>query len=296
MKSEIFRRLQNWVTGAPEALENRSEVEQDDVPDIPPVAEMAALQVLQSDKPTTARQAAESVDPVFEPLPLPERAEVPTDLLVVVFDDMPNARADTKARVGLNIEGAGKTFRIETPANILDALNTALRGKSSGQADVVLLDHRYYDNLKSWLPDPAQLARLAETTGVEFEAFIPTEIIRWDGSKYFEDNGAGQLYYPSSISNSLLLRALGYQGKIFVVSSDPPEPAAYLQYVEKLRAAVPSFPAGLPLNGMIHKGKHTEQLFYATEVDENDRWVVEVSRGDQEVVFRRLVGVPFQAD
>ncbi len=235
-------------------------------------------------------QTGPETDAAVEDFPLPERAEVAVDRLVVVIDDQPHKRAETAGRLMGALQGLDATSRIENPTSLLAALNMALRGNDGNQATAVMLDHRFNQNFEQWQVDPADLNQLALSMGIDFSAFMPVMHHGRDNREYYESTAVGGLYYPDSISISLLLRALGFQGKIIVVSSDPPDPIRYIERAERLRDQVSSFPAGLSVNGILLKGQLGKDILFAERVDSEGIWESDFGRDDVQIL-RQLLGI-----
>lgn len=214
--------------------------------------------------------------PAFKPMRLPESAEIPYGFLVVIADDYKGDRENTRRVVEEALGLTDQSSGVIAAESAIEFFNTALRGKQGGQADVALVDHDYsYDNphRPKWRPEPDEIVRLAKTIGIDFSRSTPVKKQRRDGTIYYAVEGMQGFYYPDSINYSLILRALGFEGSIFVVSSDPPPASLFIKPADRIRKAVLTFYPGSPINGMISKNTFDcGSLAYSTAVTEPGRW------------------------
>jgi hypothetical protein len=270
------------------------------VQQIPPAHAVQNAQVFDS-------KAVEPIPPVVaEPVPAlttpiisrvvdesqrkPESKEVPYDFLLVIADDHPTYRRKTHEAVERALKlGEGNTG-VVSARDSTDFFDKALVGKQGQQADVVLVDNDYSGN-NSWELDADRIAKFAGTLGRDFSPFVPEKVTRRDGTSYYK-GVIGDLYYPDSVNYSLLLRALGFKGRIFVVSGDPPPAERFLERAEKLRELVPNFPSERPVTGVINKGflgGDSSMIGYATQMKSDGNWDMQVNFSEKEPIINSLL-------
>lgn len=183
-----------------------------------------------------------------------EIVEIPHKFFVVVADD----EIDIAEKTGQSLEQifneqAREDARVKIAQNAMDIFELALTGNAGRPADAVILDDAYiFGGESTWRPEPEDIIALANSSDINFSAFEkPVEIPPIKGSKY---RPIELLCMRSNSTNfALILRSLGYQGKIFVVSSAPPRPSEIRASLDQIRGAVSSFPDRLPIDGVSYK-------------------------------------------
>ena len=133
--------------------------------------------------------------------------------------------------------------------------------------DIVTLDHDYEQgDYNAWKVSEGAIEGVAKNLGVDFNPIKKPDRGRWTVIGEMPDD----LYYPNSINFGLILRFLGYGGKIMVVSSDPPEPGYILRELEKLNVHLRTFNVEInnPIDAVICKpSRHYPNDFkFATEI------------------------------
>lgn len=231
--------------------------------------------------------------PVFKPLRLPESAQKPYTFLVAIADDYYSDRILSQRGVEASLALTNPNSGVIAPDTAIAFFNTAMRGKQGEQADVAFLDDNYGSDAKRWHPEPEKIIHLAQTLGIDFARFTPEKVQRRDRSFYYRLEGMDNFYYAGSVNYSLILRALGFMGSIFVVSSDPPPARQFMEAAEKIRTAIPTFYPESPINGMIHKETFSgmNSLIYATEARTDGSWDTKRIVGDPRASVNLLLRV-----
>lgn len=205
-----------------------------------------------------------------------ETAEIPHEFLVVVADDEIDVAENTRQSLEQVWRKNHQNGRaVEIASNAMDIFRLALVGNAGKAADAVILDDAYIRNGSLWRPNPDDVIALAKSSDVNFSAFEEeVEIPPVKGATY---KPIELLCMQTNSTNfALILRALGYQGKIFVVSSAPPPPSWIRESLNQIRSVVPSFPEKLPIDGVSHKRDHDGHgLEYANSEGENGYWAVQ---------------------
>lgn len=94
-----------------------------------------------------------------------------------------------------------------------------------------------------------------------------------------------------SINFALILRTLGFKGKIFVVSNSPPDPGDFIERVEDIRKAVPEFPDQLPVNGVTMKRYTSVGILYGDSVRySSGTWDLKKDQRDLAGTLGQLLG------
>lgn len=196
--------------------------------------------------------------------PIQETAEVPHEFLVVVADD----EIDVAERTKLSLERLWRDNHqndqaVKIASDAMDIFRLALTGNAGRPADAVVLDDAYISGGDTiWRPKPDDIIALAKSSGVNFSVFEkPIELF---------------CMRSNSTHFALILRALGFQGKILVVSSSPPWPSEIRDSLDQIRKVVPSFSEKLPIDGVSYKRDNDGQgLEYANSEDENGYWATQ---------------------
>lgn len=231
---------------------------------VPPVAESPEVDVTAPVVETAAPAPATPTFSRFRPfgeVALPttaptakESKEIPVDYLVVVADDEEHhAQATKQAAQGALSEGeqANKNNDIRIVKDARELLTMALEGNAGKPADIVLLDDRYSHNEGGkWNPRLALVEEIAQARGIDYSPYTAKVEVEKDWDMKATDTFIGM---PGSMNFALTLRTLGYKGKIFVVSSGPPEVDQIMRRVEDIRRTVSDFPDQMPIDGISMK-------------------------------------------
>lgn len=188
--------------------------------------------------------------------------EIPFNLKVVVADDEAGVAKRTKIMWEKALQDKGGFgFEVSTVTGYEELLQTALIGVSP---DVVVLDHKYEEDYGSWRPTEEGLERIASAAGLDFAPIKKPDRGGWEVSGEMPDD----LYHPNSVHFGLLLRYLGFTGKIVVVSNDPPEPDYVLREFSDLNTYLDKFGITVidPIDGVLLKPSRYEpnKFSYAT--------------------------------
>lgn len=138
---------------------------------------------------------------------------------------------------------------------------------SGATPDIVILDNDYQQgDYKAWRVSEGVVEGVANNLEVDFNPIKKPDRGGWTVIGEMPDD----LYNPNSINFGLILRFLGYGGKIIVVSSDPPEPGHILRELEKLNVHLRTFNVEInnPIDAVICKpSRHYPNDFeFATEI------------------------------
>jgi len=141
---------------------------------------------------------------------------------------------------------------------------------TKSKPDVVVLDHDYKQgDYRSWEITEALVEDMALKLGIDFNPIKKPDRGGWSMSGVMPDD----LYYPSSINFGLILRYLGFTGKIVVVSSDPPEADYILRELNELNAHLKNFDmeVGSPIDAVICKPSkyHPKNFEFATKISDD---------------------------
>ena len=206
-------------------------------------------------------------------LPSSEIVEAPHQYLflaVVADDEIDVAENTGRALKQVFQEQEQKDGNVKIAQNVMDKFELALAGNAGKPADVVILDDAYIQGGGLWRPDSNAIIALAESSGISFFDFEKQVKDPWNTeSRPIEVlcNGG------NSTNFALILRALGYAGKIFVVSSAPPEPYEIRDRLNLIRIMVPNFPDKLPIDGISYKrDQDGHGLPYANSVSKDGRF------------------------
>jgi hypothetical protein len=214
-----------------------------------------------------------------------EFRELPSGFFTVIADDVvENAdRAEKAVHDGFS-SGNIVHGDIHKAQNPMDLLQSALFGNKGQQADVVLLDDRFDDDLDSWISNENDLLLLAKQSGIDNSIFKKPE----HGSRQYSEEMPDNLYLPNSTHFAMLLRIFGYKNNIFVVSSQPPD----VNYIESEVKALAKFAPNkynqiFPINGFSTKSPCLGKMFFANSIFE-DRWDSAFIQGDLSQSLQKL--------
>lgn len=180
----------------------------------------------------------------------PELKKIPNIFSTLIVDDEPKFAAYTEAALQTALEPTSfSSAFIHTAKNVMDMFQKAFTGTNGNQMDVVLLDHKYVENYKLWKPEYKQLLQFAQQAGVDFTHYkIPDR-----GGSHWGGIMPEDLYSSNSVHFAMLLRIMGFDGSIFAVSHEPPEPEYIIREVANLAAVVPAYDPVFPINGTAQK-------------------------------------------
>lgn len=195
-----------------------------------------------------------------------EFGELPQNFGVVVADDEPYWLAQTGAAWDAAIRERGVEGGVSLVNGCQDLLEKVLLGVKPA---VVVLDHKYEQNYRLWKPTEAMVGDIAVRLGVDFGPIKKPDRGGWNMSGVMPDD----LYYPNSVNFGLLLRYLGFTGKIAVVSNDPPEPDYILRELGDLNEHLQNFGVSVnsPIDAVMGKpSRHFPNDFdYATRIKDD---------------------------
>jgi len=219
---------------------------------------------------------------VEQSIGLPEFREIPNGFFTVIADDEPDKAAKTNDAIQSGFASGDKTHgEIQIAKNVMDLLSAALYGKDGKQADVVLLDDTYRENLQDWLPKDEDLMALAARANVDFSPYLIKD--------HDYDNIPFKLYLPSSIHFAILLRIFGFSNNIFVVSSGSPDAEQIATEVEALGEFTKQYKKVFPINGYTLKGPLLRnQMYYSNTLDNRGHWEPERVTGGLAQSLQRL--------
>ena len=194
----------------------------------------------------------EEVTFAASPLEIEESKEVPYKYLVVVADDEEKYAHAVKsaAENALNSKESSDHNGVVVVTSAEELLNVVLTGNNGRSADVVLLDDAYILNNGQWNLRLSLVEKVALQQGIDYSPFTDKVVNERGFSQRAMDVYLGR---PGSINFALTLRTLGYPGKIFVISSAPPDPDQFMRGVAHIRENIPSFPDQMPIDGVSRK-------------------------------------------
>ncbi len=238
-----------------------------EAPVVPPIqAGQVALPIEQELPTPTKAPSIEAVQPRQK-----ESAEIPHDYFVVIADDRDEHRYATHdaAEAALSASRPEASVSVRVAAGVNDLFSLALSGNRKQQANVVLLDDDYGNEFDRWNPLATQLQKVVEEAEFDLSPII-------EGTRFRHNLNA-----PDSLNLSLLLRAAGYDGKIFVVSSGSPNTDVVKMRTDRVRKDLPTLREGLPIDGFSIKRPYPDRNYisYATSVDSDGDWNYEKVEG-----------------
>lgn len=191
-------------------------------------------------------------------LPAQESAEIPRQFMVVIADDERYYADNAKQATEAAFTESGRENGVATIApGAKQLLELSMRGNNGQQVNVVLLDDSYYKGGDAWRFRYADFFAVAKSVGKktgEFEKSVDVP-----GTKDVKMKPANWLFRDTnSTTLALALRFLGFEGKIFTVSSAPPHPKEIRKSLDEARSMVPSFPDRFPVDGSILKSARYE--------------------------------------
>lgn len=220
-----------------------------------PVAEPVLEPIIQ---PVTEPHIELVVPPVAAVPEYKEPEPEPVSYFMVVADDEPSYRTSMAEEAELVCKPIG-SYRIAEVERFIDMLKQALMGNAGGPAHAVLLDDSYTNESYRWTPKFDEAQALAQELGIDLSAYKPPSFK--DGS-YTPNALSGMWNTASSTSYSLLLRALGYEGKILVLSSGPPDAERIEREHLEVSELVASHPDTFPVDGIISVNKSYKTVNY----------------------------------
>lgn len=192
----------------------------------------------------------------------PERKELtPVDYFIVIADDRPMQAKQTEVNAVEMFPDGNSVERIRKAADARDLFLLATQGNAGRPADVVLLDDDYSYQQQEW-------------------------VISNDG--YFEQIPPF-LYGPAdSISFALALRAVGYSGKIVVVSNSPPDAEIIESRTQKYNRRSPDKPLEFPIDGCVLKN----QKIFAKSRTDTGGWSIQRAQSPTHALAQALSLTP----
>jgi hypothetical protein len=211
------------------------------------------------------------------------------DYYVVIADDVEKERRNTKQAIEAVLSTKAGNTQVITPDKGGDFFRLALTGNAGKPADLVLLDDAYRSAYMNWLVTPKMMQAITEPLEADFSPYLPPD----RGRSILIGQMPDDLYNnPGSINFALLLRAAGFTGKIFVVSSDPPLAEKIAEQAKRLKKAVPVFSEEFPIEGITYKKHLNGSIEYATETKDGRSWnLQELKWGEAnlETTLRRML-------
>lgn len=216
--------------------------------------------------------------------------EMPGGIKVVIADDEERIAAwavDSWVSILQSTSPIGPA-EVYSAKNGNDLLARAL-GLTERAADVVVLDNRFKENYGSWRPTEEMLSLLAQKQGVPFEPIKPPD----RGNSIVSGVMPDDLYHPSALDFSLLLRYLKFTGKIIVASGGPPEGDLIKIVIERLNDHLKQYDLKVgekPIDGVVTKPSKYNESDYATKITERGWWdYTNVKVEGYEDAFRALI-------
>lgn len=199
------------------------------------------------------QELAAEADAVEAEPTAPEYEHPPVDRFIVVTDDVESLAKATQYEVNRYLQSNPEvTHRCEVASSFSKLLELAFNGNAGQPAEVILLDHNYAQAPTQWPRDFRHLvSQYAEARGIDVSDMLENP----DTLRIFKN--------ATSVNYALVLRALGFEGKIFVISSAPPD-AQLIKYVTDLwNNSLPNHQVEFPIQGYSMKaGRDT--LAYST--------------------------------
>jgi hypothetical protein len=215
-----------------------------------------------------------------------EFMELPSGFFTVIADDVVEYADRAEKAVHDGFSSGNITHGcIHKAKNAMDLFQSALYGKEGQQADVVLLDDRFDDDLNNWKPNESDLLLLAKQSGIDDSAFKKPE----HGGRQYAEEMPDNLYCPNSTHFAMLLRIFGYKNNIFVLSTQPPE----VNYIEgEVRAltkyAPNSYNPLFPINGVSTKKPCLGTKMFFTKSVQEGKWNWEEVQGGLSQSLQKL--------
>lgn len=197
-----------------------------------------------------------------------ELKELPQSMRVLVVDDEQSSCDKNMAALQEALSPHVKDLSVSSADNAFILLDMAL----TQMPDMVVLDHDYTENLSNWKLNEMQIEDLAQKFGIKFDSIKKPDRDGWTVHGEMPDD----LYFPSATSFALLLRYFGYEGKIVIASSGPPEPVNIERQILSLNNHLQKQGANPVaeklIEGVILKGFGKDRQMWATQANSRGNW------------------------